>query len=109
MANPSIDALPLQLAMAFGQGAGAMLAAPEALTFALSSNTALIRRARADWTASRFAFIELVRRLGQISAALAVADGSPEIHLKHIRRGLPIVLGICPCGVPFKTRRPRKK
>jgi hypothetical protein len=97
MASPSVDEMQLQLAMAFGQGTGAMTASPEALAFALSKNAALIRRARGDWQASRYAFTELVRRLGQASATLAIVDGRPEIAEEHVKRGLDIVLGVCPC------------
>lgn len=104
MANP-IDDLQLQLAMAFGQGAGAMTASPEALSFALSNNAALIRRARADWAASRFAFIELVRRLGQVSATHAIMDKKSEIGKKHVIDGLRIILPICPCGVRIPLPR----
>jgi hypothetical protein len=85
------------MAMAFGQGAGCMLANPEALAFALSENTALIERARGDWVASKPAFIELVRVLGQIAATKAAGDGSSEIERGHIEFGLRAVLGVCPC------------
>jgi hypothetical protein len=104
MANP-IDEMQLQLAMAFGQGAGAMTASPEALSFALSKNAALIRRARVDWTASRFAFIELVRRLGQAAATFAIMDKKSEIGRKHVIGGLKIILPICPCGVRIPLPR----
>jgi hypothetical protein len=102
MAYSSVDTIRLQMAMAFGQGAGCMLANPEALAFALSENTALIERAVGDWTASRPAFIELVRVLGQVAATKAAVDGSPEIEKRHIEYGLHIVLKVCPCFVAHK-------
>jgi hypothetical protein len=102
MAYSSVDAIQLQMAMAFGQGAGCMLANPEALAFALSENAGLIERARGDWVASRPAFIELVRMLGQIAATRAAVDGSPEIERRHVEFGLQAVLAACPCLVPHK-------
>jgi uncharacterized membrane protein YfbV (UPF0208 family) len=105
MANPSVDEMRLQLAMAFGQGAGAMLASPEALTFALAKNASLIRRASADWDASQCAFMDLVRRLGQISATLAIVDKKPEIGKKHVMKGVAIVLNVCPCGPLLRGRQ----
>jgi hypothetical protein len=98
MMNPSVETIQLQLAMAFGQGAGAMLANPEALAFALSENAALIRRAAGDWTASKPAFIELVRVLGHITATRAAMDGKHEIGRNHIQDGIRTVLGVCPCS-----------
>jgi hypothetical protein len=106
MENPSVDEMQLQLAMAFGQGAGAMMASPDALVFALSKNAALIRRARTDWEASRFAFIELVRRLGQISATLAIVDGKSEILKKHVLKGLITIVPVCPCS--GRVQRPHQ-
>jgi hypothetical protein len=97
MAYSSGDTMRLQMAMAFGQGAGCMLASPEALAFILSENTALIDRAIGDWAASRPAFIELVRVLGQVAATKAAVDGSPQIERQHIELGLQTVLKVCPC------------
>lgn len=87
----------LQLAMAFGQGAGCMLANAEALSYAFSEHSELIERAARDWTNSKFAFLELVRLLGQSGAAFAAADGCAEIGPDHLRRAFPGVLGMCPC------------
>jgi hypothetical protein len=94
----SSDTIRLQLAMAFGQGAGSMLANAEATEFALSSNGELIDRAVADWPASKFAFIELVRLLGQIAATHAAMDGKAEIEREHIQAALPAVMAPCPCA-----------
>jgi hypothetical protein len=102
MAYSSVDTVRLQMAMALGQGAGAMLANSEALSFALSENADLIERAVGDWTKSRPAFIELVRVLGQIAATRAAMDGCPEIEQKHIEFGIRSVLGVCPCLVAHK-------
>jgi hypothetical protein len=97
MAKESNDMIRLQLAMAFGQGAGFMLANPEAVTYAVSSQAALIERAAGDWEASKYPFIELVRVLGQMAATRAAVDGKPEISKKHVEDVIGAVLGICPC------------
>jgi hypothetical protein len=105
MSNESFDAIRLQMAMAFGQGAGSMLASPEALSFALSGNADMIERAAGDWTASKPTFIYLVRVLGQIAAARAAMDGVAEIEPRHVEAGLTGVLQVCPCFVAPVTRR----
>jgi hypothetical protein len=98
-----IDAAKLQLAMAFGQGAGVMLANPEALETLLSEHGEILRSAMADWNASRWAFIELVRTLGQLSAARAAANGSAVIRSEDINPSMEVVLSLCPCDE--RTRR----
>jgi hypothetical protein len=103
MANLSVEEMQLQLAVAFGQGTGAIPASPDALGFALSSSAVLIRRARGDWDASRHAFVDLVRRMGQISATLAIAGGKAEIGRPHVRAALKIVNPICPCRTVRRT------
>ena len=104
MANLSENEMQLQLAVAFGQGTGVMPASPEALAFALDEKAALIRRARADWAASRPAFLDLVRRVGQVSATLAIVDRAPEIGRKHIESGLAIVAPVCPCDPALRMQ-----
>jgi hypothetical protein len=92
-----IEAVKLQLAMAFGQGAGAMLAKPDALQQLFTDNEHIITKAMADWEASQWAFTALVRLLGQLSAARAAAAGRAEIESSDIDEPLPELLGLCPC------------
>lgn len=108
MANLSVDEMHLQLAVAFGQGTGVMPASPEALAFALRENEARIERARGDWQAFRPAFLDLVRRLGQASATLAIVGGAPEIGPQHVEAGLRAVNPVCPCGPPLQKLSPQK-
>jgi hypothetical protein len=103
MANLSVEEMQLQLAVAFGQGTGAIPASPDALAFALSKNAVLIRRARGDWDASRYAFIDLVRRMGQIAATLAIVGGRAEIATAHVRAALRLINPICPCTPVTRT------
>ncbi|HVO11400.1 MAG TPA: hypothetical protein VMX54_11720 [Vicinamibacteria bacterium] len=97
MANLSLEEMHLQLAVAFGQGTGTITVSPAALAFALKESAGLIERAREDWRASRYAFTDLVRRMGQISATLAIVDGKAEIAEEHVKRGLDTVANVCPC------------
>jgi len=92
-----IDSVKLRLAMAFGQGAGVLLATDEALERLLSEKGDMLANATVDWNASRWAFTELVRTLGQLSAARAAAEGSAEIQWTHIEASLEAVLSLCPC------------
>lgn len=102
----NIDTVKLQLAMAFGQGAGSMMATPEALETLLEDQGAIITGAMGNWNASHWAFIELVRRLGQMSAARAAVGGSALIRWTDIAPSLPGVMEICPCLDRMPPRRP---
>src|SRR6188508_2070074 len=92
-----LEAVKLQLAMAFGQGAGAMLARPDALHRLFTGNEKIITNALSDWEASQWAFTALVRLLGQLSATRAAAAGRMEIDWPDIDECLPETLGLCPC------------
>ncbi len=105
MAKESFDDIRLQLAMAFGQGAGCMLATPDALSYAFSSQAGVVERAVNDWTASRFAFIELVRLAGQVAAARAAVDSRAQIEIEHIRIAIETVMIVCPCLGRFDPRQ----
>ena len=93
-----IDGVRLQLAMAFGQGAGSMLANGEALERLLEEQGGILDNALADWSASRFAFTELVRTLGHMSASRAATAGRAQIEWPDIDESLPEVLVLCPCA-----------
>jgi hypothetical protein len=93
----NVDTVKLQLAMAFGQGAGAMLADLEALETLLAERGDILTRAMKDWEASQWAFTALVRTLGQVSAVRAAVDGSPMIRWQHIDRSMSAVMSMCPC------------
>jgi hypothetical protein len=95
----------LQLAMAFGQGAGHMLADADALDRLLLEQTTIIANAAAGWNTSHWAFIELVRRLGQLSATRAGMERSAVIRWEHIAWAIPAVMELCPCldGPPARS------
>jgi len=97
MANPSMDEVRLQLAMAFGQGAGVMMAAPDAMASGFSSQSTVVTRATENWELNRWALITLVRLSGQIAAAKAAVEGQTEIGSGHIQFAIEAVLGVCPC------------
>ena len=93
----SVETVKLQLAMAFGQGAGAMLASPEALETLLAQEGAILDRAMRNWNDSRWAFTHLVRTLGQISATNAAVAGNAVIQWSDISKSLGPVMTACPC------------
>ena len=95
-----IDSVTLQLAMAFGQGAGVMLADDKALGTLLSHESEVLTQARTNWKANRWAFTELVRILGQLSAAKAAANGSAVIRWEDIAPCVNTVMVLCPCLEP---------
>ena len=91
------DTMRLQLAMAFGQGTGSMIADADALDRLLSEQVKTITNASGNWNSSHWAFIELVRRLGQMSAARAAMERSAVIRWEHIAWAIPAVMELCPC------------
>ncbi len=101
----SIETIKLQLAMAFGQGAGVMLASEEALNHLLSGNSDLIEQAAQNWNASHWAFVELVRVMGQMSANHAAANGSAVIRSQDIDACIHVMFDLCPCNVPAARKQ----
>ena len=101
----NVDTVKLQLAMAFGQGAGAMLATGEAIETLLAEEGQILTSAFSNWNANQWAFIQLVRTLGQISAAHAAAANSAEIRWVDIKSSLRAVMDLCPCFAPGTRQR----
>jgi hypothetical protein len=91
------EAVRMQMIMAFGQGAGNMLASVAALQWLVTENSADIAKATATWEASRWAFLALVRTLGQVAATRAAMGGSWQIEVTHLQEALPAVRIACPC------------
>jgi hypothetical protein len=84
--------------MAFGQGTGVMIASHEALNHLLSGNSGLIiDRAASNWDASHWAFVELTRLLGQLSASHAAARNSAVIQPEDIDACMHVMIDLCPC------------
>lgn len=104
----SIDGVKLQMAMAFGQGAGAMLAEEEALEKLLATEGKMVERAAGQWSSFHWAFLTLVRTLGQIAAVRAAQDGRVSIRWVDIELSLPAVLELCPCLELFDPERSAK-
>jgi hypothetical protein len=104
----SIDGVKLQMAMAFGQGAGAMLAEEEALERLLSTEIEMVERAAARWSTFHWAFLTLLRTLGQMSAVRAAHAGRGTIRWVDIELSLPAVLGPCPSLELFDPERSAK-
>lgn len=101
----TIDGVKLQMAMAFGQGAGVMLAEEEALEQLLSTEIEMVERAAGNWSTFHWAFLTLLRALGQISAVRAAHAGRASIRWVDIEASLPAVLGPCPSLELFDPER----
>jgi hypothetical protein len=104
----SIETIRLQLAMAFGQGTGVMIASHEALSHLLSGNSGLIDRAAANWDASHWAFVELTRLLGQLAASHAAASHSAVIRPQDIDACIQVMIDLCPCDDVARGGAPRQ-
>jgi hypothetical protein len=102
----NVDTVKLQLAMAFGQGAGAMLADLEALDTLLAERGDILTRAMQNWEESQWAFTTLVRTLGQVAAARAAVEGSAVIRWPHVEASLAGVMSACPCIERFDPQQP---
>lgn len=101
----TIDGVKLQMAMAFGQGAGAMVAEEAALERLLSTETEMVERAAGRWSTFHWAFLTLLRALGQVAAIRAAQAGRVTIRWEDIELSLPAVLGPCPSLEVFDPAR----
>ena len=97
MDNVTNDEIRMHMLVAFGQGTGCMFATTEALTMAFAKSSGLMDRAADDWRRSQWAFLQLVRLIGQTAAVRAAIDNSPEIRIQHMDQAMNMVLSLCPC------------
>jgi succinyl-CoA synthetase beta subunit len=90
-ASSTIDPRVLLLAMAFGQGAGTMLATEDALQLALSKCARFLEANSSDseeWEANALRFIEYARAVGTLAAHSAAGDLKPVIDATAVDRAL---------------------
>jgi hypothetical protein len=93
----------LQLAMAFGQGAGSMLAAEEGIKTALAPYERKISEVSGRWSQVAVIFIEYARILGHLSAVHAAQAGRCVITSEDVEVGLRAIQAntldpFMPCG-----------
>ena len=100
----NVELVKLQLAMAFGQGAGSMLAETDALKTLLDEDGDILKNAMGNWKDSQWAFVELMRVLGQHASASACAAGHWRIKYTDLKHAIPAVMVDCPCV--DRLRRP---
>jgi len=100
----NVELVKLQLAMAFGQGAGTMLAEKDALKSLLDENGKILLKAMDNWDESHWAFVELMRVLGQHASVIAIGAGHGRIKWTDIKHAIPAVMVDCPCV--DRIRRP---
>ena len=81
----SPQSIGLQLAMAFGQGAGTMLATAEALLAAFETYAAAFENRAGNWQAFELRAIEYARALGQAAAWSALSQRRCIIDVADVR------------------------
>jgi hypothetical protein len=108
-ANPSeasstFETITWQLAMAFGHGAGNLLATPGAVTAAIAPFRETFSDNVEHWDEWSLKSIVFARTLGQVAATLAVMDGAVVIRGAHVTSALGLLgdneimpLGGCGC------------
>lgn len=78
----------LQLAMAFGQGAGAMLATSEALLTAYNAYLPSFERKAGEWPEHELRSLQYARALGFLAAFTAAQNGRAVIDVEDVRTAL---------------------
>jgi hypothetical protein len=107
-ASSTVDPRVLLLSMAFGQGAGTMLATGEALQLALSKCAPFLEANDPDseaWTEYALRFVEYARGLGKVSAHVAAGNLQYVIDAAAVDRALGAIgpknrfayMGPCGC------------
>jgi hypothetical protein len=101
MPDTNTDGRILQLAAAFGHGAGVVLATEEALLTALHTYEDNVRRLE-DWDTDALHAIEFSRVLGSLAATHALVNGRAVIDVEDVQYALSVVranertpLGLC--------------
>ena len=102
--SSSFETISWQLAMAFGQGAGNLLATPRAVTAAISPFRETFSNNVARWDEWGLKSMMFARTLGQVAAARAVVAEAVVIDTAHVTWALDRVannqimpLGGCNC------------
>ena len=105
----STHAIGLQLAMAFGQGAGTMLATSAALLAAFTPYAAAFEHRAERWAEFELRAVEYARALGQVAACSAASNRRCVIDVKDVRYALGVVRSNTqpPLSVCDLTDRPR--
>ena len=95
MANDSGDddlqAIGFQLAMAFGQGAGTMLATSRALQAAFKPYDSAVRNRLGNWADAELRAVAFARALGHVAAVHAAGRGHCVIDVEDVEYGLDAV------------------
>jgi hypothetical protein len=88
----TLESATLQMAMAFGQGTGGMVATPAAVLLAVESIRPTLEENLKRWDAYALTFLEFSRGFGRLSAHRAVRDGRVVVirddvawSLEHLR------------------------
>ena len=102
--SSSFETISWQLAMAFGQGAGNLLATPGAVTAAIAPFRETFSNNVERWDEWGLKSMTFARTLGQVAATRAVVAEAVVIDTAHVTWALACVqnnqlmpLGVCNC------------
>jgi hypothetical protein len=103
-ASSTFETITYQLAMAFGQGAGTMLASAGAVSTAIAPFSQAFSNNVNQWDDWALKSIEYARALGKLSSVYAAANGAAVIQTAHVSWALQQIannailpLGPCNC------------
>jgi hypothetical protein len=102
-ASSTFATITYQLAMAFGQGAGTMLASAGAVSTAIAPFSETFSNNLAQWDDWALKSIEYARALGKLSSVYAAVNGAAVIQTAHVNWALEqiannTVLPLGPCN-----------
>ena len=113
--SSEFETITWQLAMAFGQGAGTMLATPAALSDALGPYRTYLFDNTRSWNDVALLFIEYTRALGTLAMVNAARRGAAVIEAPDVKKALFSIrtnkvfpLGPCNCLPPFLRKAPQR-
>jgi hypothetical protein len=113
----TFESISLQLAMAFGQGAGSTLATTDAIVSAVDAYRRELTARVHDWDALAPTVLEWARVAGRLSASNAASDGRAAISVADVKSALENIRSLtgrraphgvmapCPLTIPKRGSR----
>jgi hypothetical protein len=84
--EPDLHDILALIHMAFGQGAGTMIATPEAVRAGEAAYERVL--SPREWDKNALAVLEYSRAVGRVAAHLATDEASPLIDAKHVKAAI---------------------
>jgi hypothetical protein len=92
-APSDFETMTWQLAMAFGQGAGTMLATSAAVSEAIAPYRQYLTGNTGSWNSVALLFIEYTRALGRLAMVNAASRGAAVIDAADVKKALLSIRG----------------